>query len=613
MSQLTDTIFSINGNPIPQFSAFSLKQTIFDHHQFEFICPAQTIDGITGIFNSSREMIGAAFGAHISGIGLKGDLLFNGIVTSVETCRVNGDYGAVIISGYSPTIMLDSGPHCKTWENKSLKNIAQDVLKYFPQNQLAAKVDPLQKEPFEYVVQYKETAWTFLQRLTAESGEWMFWDGRSLIIGPPPGDTKTKLVYGSSLSDFSINLNARPAQMQYMGWDYHNSELYTSLPKSENVGQKAGLNSLGEKVYEKAQAVYSTQPKQWNFRFSSSKKQQDDMATLYNAMESSKMVRLTGKSGHPGVAAGARIDISGNNVFNGDAEEFGEYLVTSSHHYVDTKGEYSNHFTAIPSSVKLPPVAIPEAPVCEAQSAIVTDNHDPKGLGRIRVKFHWMNGEEKTPWIRVTTPHAGGGKGMFFIPEAGEEVIVGFEGDSAIRPYIIGAVYHGQANNSFGNAANDIKALQTRSGNKIILNDKDGSVLVEDKDGNHMKMDGAGNITVKSKVTIALICGEGEKGKSSITLNKEGEIMIAAEKDIMLKAKKVSGVGSEMVSMGSGTVNGNDFNGSGFSIEPTQINIGAKQKCSIASKEEMEVGTAGKLTMQAGGESFLVGSKVNIN
>lgn len=613
MSQLTDTIFSINGNPVSQFSSFSLKQSIADHHQFEFICPAETIDGITGIFTSSREMIGATFGAHISGVGLKGDLLFNGIITSVETARVNGDYGEVIISGFSPTIMLDSGPHCKSWEQKTLKNIAQEVLKFFPPNLLEPKVDPLYKEPFEYIVQYKETAWEFLKRLTAECGEWLFWDGHRLIIGPPAGDVKNELVYGRTLSDFSISLNARPARMQYMGWDYQNSKLYSSLPENERVGQKAGLNALGEKVYEKAQVVYGTQPKQWNFRYSNSKKQQDDMATLYSAMESSKMVLLTGKSGHPGVAPGTRIEISGNNVFNGSDEEYGEYLITAIHHYVDTKGEYRNQFTAIPSSVKLPPVTIPDAPVCETQSAIVTDNHDPQGLGRIRVKFHWMNGDEKTPWIRVTTPHAGGGKGMFFIPEAGEEVIVGFEGDSAIRPYIIGAVYHGQANNSFGNAANDVKALQTRSGNKIILNDKDGSVFVEDKNGNNMMMDGAGNITVRSKVSIALVCGEGEAVKSAITLNKEGEITISAEKDIMLKAKKVSGVGSELVSMGSGTGEGDAFSGSGFSIEPDKVNIGAKQKCSIAAKDEMEVATVGKLTMQAGGESFLVGSKVNIN
>jgi uncharacterized protein involved in type VI secretion and phage assembly len=115
-----------------------------------------------------------------------------------------------------------------------------------------------------------------------------------------------------------------------------------------------------------------------------------------------------------------------------------------------------------------------------------------------------MNGSEKTPWVRVTSPHGGGGKGMFFIPEVGEEVIIGFEGDSPTKPYVIGTVYHGKASNSFGNGGNDVKALQTRSGTKMVLNDKDGSVFVEDKDGNSMMMDGAGNINLKSNKTVTI-------------------------------------------------------------------------------------------------------------
>ncbi|MBO9620774.1 MAG: type IV secretion protein Rhs [Niabella sp.] len=504
MAQLTQPMFSINGEPLLQFTSFSLRQSIFEHHQFTLTVPAQSIDGKAGMFTRSGDWIGGSFGARIDGVGLSGTMLFNGIITGVETARFTGHQGDVIITGNSPTIVLDSGPHCKSWEGKTIKNIAADTLKFFPRNLLEPRVQPLYGETLAYTVQYKETAWQFLKRLTGSFGEWLFWDGRSLVIGPPRDDRKIALVYGQHLSRFNVALQARPVQLQLMAWDYLNSQVYSSKP--EEVPQKAGLNGWGEQVYQAAQSVYGTQPKQWNSRFITNKKQQDDLVNLHSAVESSKLVQFNGQSGHPGVAIGRRIEVCGNNVFTLGNEGYGEYLVTAINHYVDGQGHYENDFTAVPASIKVPPVALLADPVCETQSAVVTDNNDFNGLGRVRVKFHWMNGAEQTPWIRVVAPHSGGGKGHFFMPEIGEEVVVGFESDSATRPYIIGTVYHGTANNSFSNAGNDIKTIQTRSGTKIRMNDAEGSVLVEDPSGNIWFMDGKGNINVNAPETMTFTC-----------------------------------------------------------------------------------------------------------
>ena len=206
-----------------------------------------------------------------------------------------------------------------------------------------------------------------------------------------------------------------------MAYDYLNTEVYTSTP--QGVEGKAGLNDLGKHVFQASNDVYATEPKYWNNNFVSNKKQVDDAINIRTAMQTSNTVRFSGSSAHPGVKIGGTINVQGNNLYSLAGENYGEYIVLSVSHYFDGHGNYNNDFTAVPAGIKVPPVKAPMAPFTETQSAVVTDNFDPKGLGRIRVKFHWMNGAEKTPWIRVTSPHGGQDKGMYFMPEIGEEVI----------------------------------------------------------------------------------------------------------------------------------------------------------------------------------------------
>ncbi|MBZ4187941.1 type VI secretion system Vgr family protein [Niabella beijingensis] len=612
MAQLTQPVFSINGKPLAQFTSFSLHQTIFDHHRFSLTCPAQTIDGKGGIFSASKDMVGATFGARIASIGAKGAVLFNGIVTSVETARFTGHHGDVIISGYSPTIVMDSGPHCKSWEKKAVKNIAQEVLKFFPQNLLEPKIQPLYGETLAYTVQYKETAWQFLKRLTSTFGEWLYWDGRNLVVGQPGGNKTADLVYGSNLNSFNISLQARPTQMQMMAWDYMNSEVYTSQPSG--IEQKAGLNPWGEQVYKAGQAVYATQPKLWNNQFLTNKKQQEDVLNIRSAMASSRIVRFSGQSGHPGVTVGSTVEVKGNNVFSSQSEGYGDYLITAVNHYVDAQGNYENDFSAVPSTIKVPPIEQFVDPNCETQSAIVTDNNDFNGLGRVRVKFHWMNGAEKSPWIRVTTPHAGGGKGMFLIPEVGEEVIVGFEGDSATKPYVIGAVYHGQAKNSFGNAGNDVKALQSRSGSKLILNDQDSSAFLgSGGGGGGVMMDGKGKMAHTSDKEISLTCG-----LSSITLKEDGTITVSGKNiiniatvDLVSSAENNMTLAANNEMTAAGTVKASFVSTETLVGGTADLTLSAPKLAALAASE-MKM-NAGKMDLSSSGNVGVTGAIVKLN
>ena len=592
MAQFVKVSIDIEGTSVTHFSSFALSQAIFDHHSFRLVCPSEAIDGTNSkIFANSKEMVGSAINIQVEPVsGNNAKMQFSGVITQIESSRHSGHAGNIVLSGYSPTILLDSGPHCKTWEKKAIKNIAQDVLQHFPQNLLQPKLNPANGETLSYTVQYKETGWQFLSRLSATHGEWLMYDGKKLILGPPQGN-KAQLNFGNNLHEFNMSLHVRPANFKMMAYDYMNHEVYDGAPS--DTASKAGLNELGKHALQKSEQFYGTKPKQWHNHFLTNKKQLDDFVNARASMQSSNMIRFRGESDHPGIQIGGAVSVEGKNVFNNEKENFGDYTVISVTHHCDGQGNYTNEFVAVPSTLKMPPVTIAEEPRCETQSAVVTDNHDPNGLGRIKVKFHWMGSNEKSPWLRVTSPHGGDGKGMFFIPEIDEEVIVGFEGDSPAKPYIIGTVFHGKAKTTFSNSANDVKAIQTRSGNKIIMNDQEGSVFVEDKDANSVKMDGDGNINVLSNKSIVLTCGD-----SKIEMKKDGTIEITG--------KKITVNGDDKATMVSKQAS---FTADGQGGEAKVEGM----KASITGTTEAKVASSAKTEISGGANVAVKGALITLN
>lgn len=105
--------------------------------------------------------------------------------------------------------------------------------------------------------------------------------------------------------------------------------------------------------------------------------------------------------------------------------------------------------------------------------AIVTNNQDSEGLGRVKVRYPWLSENNESDWAKVMTFMAGGSRGGYFLPEVGDEVLVAFEQGDINYPYVIGAVWNMQDSppetNSDGN--NNIRKITSRSGHEILFND----------------------------------------------------------------------------------------------------------------------------------------------
>ena len=160
--------------------------------------------------------------------------------------------------------------------------------------------------------------------------------------------------------------------------------------------------------------------------------------------------------------------------------------------------------------------------------AVVTDNQDPDGQGRVRVKLPWSpdnGGELYENWARLATMMAGNERGSWFIPDLEDEVLVGFEAGDPRRPYVIGMLWNGtDAPPEQMDSDNNLKSIVSRAdiritmddseggvkltlstpgGHSLVFDDGDSSITATDSTGNIIKMDSGGiSITASSQVKI---------------------------------------------------------------------------------------------------------------
>src|SRR5215510_16339114 len=107
---------------------------------------------------------------------------------------------------------------------------------------------------------------------------------------------------------------------------------------------------------------------------------------------------------------------------------------------------------------------------------VVTNNQDPEGLGRVKVRFPWFSNEDESGWARIAAPMAGKERGIYFLPEVDDEVLVAFEHGRVDHPYVLGCLWNGQdtapENNNDGE--NNHRTIKSRSGHVVRLNDAAG-------------------------------------------------------------------------------------------------------------------------------------------
>ncbi|MER0215854.1 MAG: type VI secretion system tip protein VgrG [Nitrosomonas sp.] len=170
---------------------------------------------------------------------------------------------------------------------------------------------------------------------------------------------------------------------------------------------------------------------------------------------------------------------------------------------------------------------------------------DPEGQYKIQVSVPVLQAETDGVWARLASFYGSNGIGAFFIPEIGDEVVLGYFNDDPSHPVILGSLYSSKQKMPYElTADNFIKAVVTRSklklefdddkkvitvitpgNNKIVISDDQKSILLQDQNSNKIELNSSG-ITIDSPKDIKI------SAKGKVTIDAVSNIELTAQADI---------------------------------------------------------------------------------
>ena len=430
----------------------------------------------------------------------------------------------------------------------------------------------------------------------------MYFDGTKLIFGKPRKlADPIRLEYGTTLSSLDIGLQTLARSEQV--FSYHSGADREMQRMTPDLAY--GHDKLSGDAFRASLGMFSKPARQHALPRISDESELINYMGRKQAAETAETHYITAESQVPTLRVGSVVSLYSSfleRVGNISKESLGNFIIIEITHEVSQGSYYKNRFKAIPATIKALPSPKVRMPLAETQMATVLSNADPQGKGRVRVRMNWQTDGMQTGWVRVMTPDGGSSsdvksnRGFVFIPEVGDQVLLGFRHGDPARPYVMGSLFNGTTGGG-GGQGNKCKSLTTRSGSSLKLDDSDGSVTLHDKGGVSMNFDGGGNATTNAKSSNFVNAGTNNvinvgNGSSVISSDSDGNITLKGNTAITL----VVGENQIKVCTSGIFINGKQ-----------QIAIGTDEMMSLEAKQDLTMSSKANLNM-SGSTTVSLGS-----
>ncbi len=561
INRLVKLSLVVEGKIIKFYKHFKLKQSATHHHEFSLTLAHDALeDRQTHTLEEANKFLGKRLTAVISYKDIENspERTFVGVITGVGFSQEKMSLGNIVLTGYSPTILLDGAPHIQSFGGGQPVNmgiIAEEIIRQgIDSGRFDVRIDTNDYSRIIYSSQYNETHYNYLARMAEAYGEQFYYDGEVLHFGKlPPQNKAIQLFYGSNANDIKVELKAVHTKPEFYGYNSSRNEKLTSGSTPVNH-----VGDLAKTAYSHNDSIYKTPALQVAPIRASTHLDVENSQRSTSGSSAVNVFSVSGSTTVPFLHPGCVADIQMRKPDSNETSYFTRIMVTETIHEIDTIGHYTGSFEAIASDTGYLPKPDFTVPTAQPQLATVISNTDPDGQGRVQVRFDWQT-NDTTHFIRMMSPDAGGtdqvtqNRGYVAIPEVGDQVMVNFVHSHPDRPFVMGGMFHGQTALG-GGVNNHMRSIQTKSGIKVLMNDDEKSVTILDPSGNTYFMDGSGNIMVTAPNDITFTAGKnmninvGENMNTTVGMNKSDSISmnhtesVGAMKNITIGANFMTNV-----------------------------------------------------------------------
>lgn len=504
--------------------------------------------------------------------------LLSGKIEALEP-DLNQDAPTLVVRGFDLSHGLYRGLMRRAFNNVKDCDLVRQLAREASLNPSDVDDTP---EVHEYVYQNNQTNAEFLLERASRVG-YELWveDDKLHFHAPRTAGSPVRIEWGVNLRSFRPRLSTAQQvnEVEVRGWNPKTKEQVVGRATRGAGSPQIGISQPGADVARAAwgEAKYAVVD-----QFVRSAAEAEKMAQSVLDELASSFVEADGMvDGNADIRAGKQVEVAGVGPrFNGTY-----YVTQAVHHWTKELGLKSNFSISGRRDRGVISLIKDVAPqrrdrMTGLAVGLVDNNKDPDEMGRVRVKFPWLSDTDVSTWARISAPMAGNDRGFLYLPEVGDEVLVGFELGDVHRPFIVGGLWNGKDKPPMnasqavgGNGAVNKRVLKSRSGHIVTLDDTDGSeaITIVDKTGNNkivinssnnsmeIKVDGDLSIEAKGKISL--------KAMQGVDMNSQTDFKIAGTSGLDMSSQaqvKVSGTaGAEISSPAQTKVSGSMVDVSG--------------------------------------------------